>query len=233
MPKKSATTTNASAPKTGGSKSKKTTTSTPVVETAPAPVVETAPAPVVEQCVESAQPTMEIIANDCDDVVANNTMLAGDSKISEQFNNIMGIIASFRHTMTNLQNQTRNLERSVKRRFKTLQKEAAKGNKKGNRKPSGFAKPSRISDELCDFLGKDRGSEVARTEVTQHLIKYIKDNNLQFEGNRKNIVPDDKLSKLLNVQPGADINYFNLQKFMNPHFPKATKSTEVVAPATA
>jgi upstream activation factor subunit UAF30 len=232
MPKKSATTTNASATKTGGSKSKKTTTTTQVVEPAPAPVVQETQ-PVVEQTVESTQPTMEIVANDCDDVVASNTALAGDSKISEQFNNIMGIIASFRHTMTNLQNQTRNLEKSVKRRFKTLQKEAAKGNKKGNRKPSGFAKPSRISDELCDFLGKERGSEVARTEVTQHLIKYIKDHNLQFEGNRKNIVPDDKLSKLLNVQPGADINYFNLQKFMNPHFPKSTKTAEVVAPATA
>ena len=57
-----------------------------------------------------------------------------------------------------LQNQIRGLEKTVKKNMKQLQREAKKNRNKGNRKPSGFAVPTKISDELCDFMGRPHGS---------------------------------------------------------------------------
>ena len=59
---------------------------------------------------------------------------------------------------------------------------------------------------------------MARTEVTQQLIQYIKDNNLQNNENRKIIKPDEKLTALLNIDNELELTYFNLQSFMNKHF---------------
>lgn len=62
--------------------------------------------------------------------------------------------------------------------------------------------------------------EVARTNVTQYLINYIKKNNLQSEENKKYIKPDEKLNKLLNIREEDEVTYFNIQSYMNKHFIK-------------
>ena len=62
------------------------------------------------------------------------------------------------------------------------------------------------------------GTEIARTEVTQYLIKYIKDNSLQFEGNKKRIITNQDLQNLLGVTKDEEVTYFNLQRHMNKHF---------------
>jgi chromatin remodeling complex protein RSC6 len=69
-----------------------------------------------------------------------------------------------------------------------------------NRKPGGFAKPTIISDKLCDFLGKAHGTEMSMIEVTKEITKYIKQFNLEDEKNRRIILPDQKLKTLLNIQ---------------------------------
>ena len=89
---------------------------------------------------------------------------------------------------------------------------------KKKRKPSGFAKPQNVTNDLCTFMGKTKGTKIARTEVTQYLIKYIKDNNLQNNEDKKNIIPDKKLKKLLKLKKKVQLKYFNLQKFMNVHY---------------
>jgi chromatin remodeling complex protein RSC6 len=143
-----------------------------------------------------------------------------DPAITEQFANLLSSLSEFRQQVTMLQNQVRGLERHVKKEVKTLHKEARKSKNKGNRKPSGFAVPSKISNELCEFMGKPSGTKVARTEVTKYIIDYIDKNGLKKSDNRKYINPDDKLSSLLNVTDGQEITYFNIQKYMNKHFVK-------------
>ena len=143
--------------------------------------------------------------------------------ITGQFQDILTMLAGFRSQITMCQNHIRGLERNVKRQMKALQREAKKNRNKGNRKPSGFAVPTPISNELCDFMKRPRGSEVARTEVTQYIITYIKDNNLQFPQNRKVIKPDSSLKTLLALKEEEVVTYFNLQRYMNRHFVK--KST--------
>ena len=117
--------------------------------------------------------------------------------------------------------QVKALEKSVKKQMKQLQREAQKNKNKGNRKASGFAVPSKISNDLCKFMGKPEGSEMARTEVTKYIIQYIKTNNLPDKNNKKVIKPDNALKSLLNLKPNDEVTYFNLQKYMNKHFVKA------------
>ena len=143
-------------------------------------------------------------------------------QISIQFDGIVQTLATFRQSITALQTQIRGLEKCVRKEMKVLKKEASKNRNKGNRKPSGFAKPSRVSDELCVFMNKDKGTEIARTEVTQFLIKYINEHSLQFAENKKVIIPDATLKKLLGVKDGEEVTYFNLQGLMNKHFIKNT-----------
>ena len=42
----------------------------------------------------------------------------------------------------------------------------------------------------------------------------------------KIIRPDESLKKLLGIEDGEEVTYFNLQKYMNKHFHKKT-NTEV------
>ena len=115
----------------------------------------------------------------------------------------------------------KNLQKQTMKEMKEINKKKGKKSDRPKREPSGFAKPSLISQELCDFLGKETGTELARTEVTKHLTTYIKANNLQAPEDKRKILPDAKLKKLLRVQKGDDNTYFNLQKYLKPHFPKS------------
>tara|TARA_B100000424_G_C22874740_1_gene465756 strand:- start:346 stop:765 length:420 start_codon:yes stop_codon:yes gene_type:complete len=114
-----------------------------------------------------------------------------------------------------VQNKVKLLEKKFKRDIKCV----SKNKKTGLRKPSGFAKPSKVTNKLTDFMNKESGSMVARTEVTKYLIKYIKENSLQKINDKRVIKPDDKLLDLLDSGE-EEVTYFNLQKYMNKHFIK-------------
>ena len=147
--------------------------------------------------------------------------------IGTQFDTIVSSLSTFRVQITALQHQLRVLERSVTKEVKNLKKESDKKKNKLPRKPSGFAKPSLITDELCLFMQLPSQSEVARTEVTQYIIKYIREHNLQHVDNRKIITPDSALKKLLGSNDEEEVTYFNLQKFMNKHFLKSSVKSAV------
>lgn len=105
-----------------------------------------------------------------------------------------------------------------------LQKQSNKKTKKtpsgGQRTLSGFAKPSLLSEELCDFMSVAKGTSMARTEVTRYINEYIKKNSLQDNADKRHILPDAKLQKILNLSGEDKLTYFNLQKYMKHHFTK-------------
>lgn len=154
----------------------------------------------------------------------NKTDTATDAPIADelfsQFEQLISQLTTMKSQITGIQQNIKHLEKSVKKQMKGLKKEVVKTKNKGNRQPSGFAKPSKVTKELCEFMNKDEGSEIARTEVTRALVAYIKENKLQNTTNSKIILPDNKLKNLLGLDDTQVLTYFNIQKYMNKHFIK-------------
>ena len=144
-----------------------------------------------------------------------------NEKIITAFSKSIQELSNLKKTCTALQNEIRQLQSMVEKNNKNMNKELTKHKQKGNRKPSGFAKPANVTNELCQFMGIENGSKIARTEVTKHLIAYIKENNLFHTTNKKVINPDDVLKNLLGLQENEEVTYFTLQKYMNKHFKKS------------
>ena len=142
------------------------------------------------------------------------------NELFAQFEGILAGLSGVKVQINNLQQQVKQVEKVMRRQMKGLQKEAQKNKSKGVRKPSGFATPSKVTKELCEFMNKDDGTEIARTEVTKALVAYIKSHKLENATNSQIITPDSKLKYLLGVCDGDQLTYFNIQKYMNKHFVK-------------
>ena len=175
-------------------------------EAAPVVVVAPVPAPVVEE-------------------VHVEAPADGEIPLAEQSVEFLTKLQQLGAMIASLKVEYRSLEKKWTRELKTAQKQSSKRKKRaGSRAPSGFVKPTRISDELAKFLEKPAGSEMARTEVTRDINKYIRTHKLQDEANGRKINPDSKLAALLKLNKTDELTYFNLQRYMSPHFAKAVKA---------
>jgi upstream activation factor subunit UAF30 len=173
----------------------------------PTPVVVAAPV------VDEAAPVEDVEAS----------IAAQSVEFMAKLNQLSSMIAS-------LKTEYRTLEKKWARELKAAQKCNSKKKKRaGNRAPSGFVKPTKISDELAKFLEKPTGTEMARTDVTREINKYIRSHNLQDAGNGRKINPDAKLQTLLKLKKTDELTYFNLQRYMSPHFHKAEKAVASVS----
>jgi len=196
--------------------------------TTPAPVVETA-APVVEKKTKTPKtPKVEAAPAPAPTPVTEpvpvETVADTEAPLAEQSVEFLAKLQQLSVMISTLKSEYRALEKKWSREVKSAQKVSSKRKRKaGNRAPSGFVKPTKISDELASFLGKEKGTEMARTEVTRDINKYIRTNNLQDKENGRKINPDTKLAALLKLKKTDELTYFNLQRYMSPHFAKATK----------
>ena len=179
---------------------------------APKKVAE--PKPVVEVKTEAPATTVSADAAPVTES-AEAAIAAKSAEFSAKLNQLGSLIAS-------LKSEFKTMERQWSKDIKAAEKASSKKKRKsGNRAPSAFVKPTKISDELAKFLDKPVGSEMARTDVTKQLNTYIRANSLQDKENGRKINPDSKLQTLLKLKKGDELTYFNLQRFMSPHFPKA------------
>jgi hypothetical protein len=176
------------------------------------PVVETA-APVA---------TVPVVAADAQVDAAEDLSVATKmTEFSAKLQQLVGVFST-------IKNDFKTLEKAVSREIKAAQKASSKKRRtNGNRQPSGFLKPTPISDELAEFFGKTAGTEMARNVVSKEINLYIKANNLKDPVNGRNINPDTKLSKLLKINKGDELSYFNLQKYLKHHFIKQTAVASV------
>lgn len=142
-----------------------------------------------------------------------------ENTVEAQILRISQKIAGLRSEVSGLNGEFRTLCKFYARERREMVRLAKKGGRRqGNAKPSGFAKPGYISPELCNFLGKPNGTEMARTDVTKYLTTYIKDHNLQNQANKKEILCDKALKGLLQPDKDDIITYFNLQSYMKRHY---------------
>ena len=113
--------------------------------------------------------------------------------------------------------------------------QAKKAKREGEeaREPCGIRAPTLISDSMCSFLGCPTGTRLPRTDVTKLVTDYIKKNNLQIQTNKRFFAPDSKLGAILGPLQQKDkemgYGYFNLQRYLSPHFLKTTSSSVAVA----
>jgi chromatin remodeling complex protein RSC6 len=145
-----------------------------------------------------------------------------ETSLSSLFSEFGSKLHTLSSGLSSLRSDFRTLERNVAREMRAAQKASKRKRKTGNRAPSGFVKPTLISKELAEFLGKPVGTELARTEVTREINAYIRTHNLQDKENGRKINPDTKLKSLLQVKKGEELTYFNLQQYMSRHFAKAS-----------
>jgi chromatin remodeling complex protein RSC6 len=145
-----------------------------------------------------------------------------DEWVTDQFLTLNDSLTLFKMQISSLQKIVKNVEKDIRKEIKTLKKYKKNDVQKDKRAPSGFAKPTKVTKELCEFMNKPEGSEIARTEVTRTLVQYIKTHNLQEQTmeSKNKIIPDDKLKNLLGIETveSGDLTFFNIQKYMNKHF---------------
>jgi chromatin remodeling complex protein RSC6 len=196
------------------------TTTTPAVTattTTPAVTATTTTPAVTASTTTPAVTATTTSDHTVEETTDGSDIIAQSTEFLSKLNQMSSMIAS-------LKTEYRTLEKKWTRELKAAQKTSAKRKRKsGNRAPSGFVKPTRISDELATFLDKPSGTEMARTDVTREINKYIRSNNLQDKENGRKINPDTKLQSLLKLNTTDELTYFNLQRYMSPHFFKAVK----------
>lgn len=173
----------------------------PVAAPAPAPVA--APAPV--EAAPVAAPAEEV------NVVA-------------EFNSLVAKVSTLRETLAGVFSEMKKLEKRIPRELKKAQKgrrnrkAAAEGEADKPKKESVFTKPSQISDDLCVFLGKAKGTLMSRSEVTTAVCAYAKNKGLM---EKQNIKADAALRKLLHLTEKDELKILNLQRYLKPHYIKA------------
>jgi chromatin remodeling complex protein RSC6 len=136
--------------------------------------------------------------------------------------------------------------KSLSARMKVLQKEVNKG-KRGRKPPaevdpdappktSALHKPVAISNELCKFLGFEPDTEHSRRDVTQGINDYIRKHELQDPANRRFMLltekPEGLALKALLRDPDQPVTFFNIQRYLKPHYPMSEKDKKALEKAT-
>lgn len=82
--------------------------------------------------------------------------------------------------------------------------------KKKKKGGGGFTKPLLLSEELANFMGTRTAS---RTEVTKQIWAYIKENDLQNPKNKREVLLDERLQKLMKRKK---VTMFSMTKILTP-----------------
>lgn len=205
-------------------KVKKTTrTKTAVVEApvpAPVPVPEPTPAPTV---------VTTTTATEQNETQTTSLRMRFDALIKSR----QDLMNDLKREIQELRKMQRDHEHAVRDASKRSKKKKVPRDDSNPRKPSGFASPVVVSDELYAFLeqfGVKKSDPIARTDVTRYITSYIKDKDLQNPEHRREIIPDAALSTLfgpaMEPKDPNDANsplvytYLKLQKYLSSHFPK-------------
>jgi len=160
-----------------------------------------------------------------DEVVDTTTDVKSQSAdviVSERFEQLNQQVVAMTTLLRELQNSIKLAQKELTKVVKTNVKKGKSRASNGAKKtPSGFAKPTKLSDALCVFLGVESGTELARTDVTRRINTYIKEHTLQDEKDKRMIHPDAALGNILSNMDGVPLTFFNMQSKIKHNFIKA------------
>lgn len=190
-----------------------TTPAVPAVPAAPA-----TPAVPVKESVKSMKNEVEIVPE-----TVNDTVVSSDNvdRYDTVIDRLQGLVNDVKEMIVVVKSLKKENAKAVKANTRRQRSRSAAAD--GTKRPaSGITKPTKLSDDLCEFLAIATGSSLARTEVTKIINNYIKTNNLQDEKDKRTIHPDNKLKKiLLPIPDGKKLSFFNMQSFIKHQFIKA------------
>ena len=213
-----------SAPSSSAVSSSTATTAAPAAAPAAAKAPKAPATPKAAKAAPVAAPAPAVDGADASTPVAEL-----DGSVSTAlYSSVLTKLQSAQAVLASIRSEVNELKRQHARELRAANKANKRRKTSANRAPSGFVKPTLISNELAAFLGKPEGSVLARTEVTREVNAYIRNQKLQDKDNGRKINPDAKLLKLLKLKKGDELTYFNLQKYMAAHFAKSS-----AAPAAA
>lgn len=144
-----------------------------------------------------------------EDTVFHNKLLEFNEKINEMVKQ-----------MKELQAYGKVLDKEFNGVSRQLMKLKKTKNKSSSRPLSGFAVPSRLTDELYEFLKIQKGTLIARKDVTKMMNEYIVKHECRDEKDKRNIIPNEELQALFHCGSDEQITYFNLQSYMKQHYLK-------------
>ena len=157
---------------------------------------------------------------------ATEAPAAPATTLDEDLKSVLTTLTSLRETISGMITEVKRLDKRVHREIKDARRRKrrvrAEGEEGAKRGPSIFEIPTKVSDELCVFLGKPKGTLISRSNVTKELNNYVKTHNLKV---KHDIKPDAALRKLLQVPETDQLTYVNLQKYLNKHYIKEVKPT--------
>lgn len=202
----------------------KKTSATSSKKTAAAPVAAVAPVASPAKSAKKDTPAASVVAPvPASPATVAATEPAAEESVVTSYAGLMTKFNALRSQLNELAPEMKKMEKTVARLEKKAEKRRRR--KDGEKKAAGnsvFNKPVRISDELCVFLGKAKGTEVCRSDVTRGVMNYAKEHKLN---DKQSIKPDATLRKLLQLTEKDNLSILNLQKFLKHHYPKAATAT--------
>ena len=199
---------------------------------APAKAAKAPATPKTSKAVVESAPVVAAATPVVDGAEASTAVAEVDGSVSTAlYASVLTKLQSAQAVLASIRSEVNELKRQHARELRAANKANKRRKTNVNRAPSGFVKPTLISNELAAFLGKPEGSVLARTEVTREVNAYIRAQSLQDKDNGRKINPDAKLLKLLKLKKGEELTYFNLQKYMAAHFAKSTPAVPAVGGA--
>tara|TARA_B100000405_G_C16671385_1_gene405969 strand:+ start:686 stop:1174 length:489 start_codon:yes stop_codon:yes gene_type:complete len=141
-------------------------------------------------------------------------------RIQEKFAEMDRRIHDIYRSLKDLQGYSKSFAKDFNSLSKQLNKLEKHRSKTSSRPLSGFAIPTKLSDELYSFLNIQPGTMIARKDVTKMMNNYIVEHNCRDDKDKRKIIPNEELQKLFGCDQDAQITYFNLQTYMKKHYVK-------------
>jgi hypothetical protein len=205
------------------STTKKTETVAPVA--APAPV---APAPKKERkaAVAKAEVTVPVTA----DAAAPAAPAPGFTDVATRLREVQSRVSSelkelARQVAAAAKAATREIKDAKRRKRRKDVSEMTEEERKtyeARRANNAFLKPRAISAELAAFMGLPAGTQRSHVDVSKFISQYVKSHNCFDPANKRHIIPDGALAKLLKVTDKDQVTYLNLQRYLKVHYPKSS-----------
>ena len=184
-----------------------------------APVASVAPKASKAAAPSAAAPASTVTAAPVEAAEAPVASVQDDVKaMLTQANTVRETVGALVAELKRLEKRVARLQKDADKR-RRRSKKPVEGEEVKPRKPSIFELPTPLSNDLCSFLGVASGSKESRSNVTTAITTYVKLHELK---DKHTIKPDAKLRALLGVKEEEVLTYFNLQRYLNHHYLKAT-----------